>query len=190
MIGLVGILIPALSVLYQWRSLKAEKKSLEKDIQDALENAKLSIRNDLIKEMKEQISIEEEALSSRMQEKISVLNKQIENAKASIFFLQAQSNIEAKRYGEGVDDYITATKGFVSGEEEVNVQASLDNLANHCLNNINKTEYEDNEIEEKINSLIKFMESDKVNVNGRYTHKISTIKIENKNAKVREPASN
>lgn len=186
-IGLVGIIIPALSILFQWRSLKAEKKSLEKDIKEGIENAKLSIRNDLIKEMKEQISIEEKALLSRIDEKFSALDKKIESAMASIFFLQGKSQLDSENYAKAVDDFCIAAKGFIKGDSEVNGQAALENIIEHCLPSINKTEYEEEEVEGKINPLIEYLESEEVNVNDRYVLTIRKLKTEIKKVKVRVP---
>lgn len=186
-IGMVGILIPALTALYQWRSLNSEKKNLEKDIQDSIEKAKLSIRNDLIREMKEQISIEEKALTSRMNEKFNRLNEQIEFATASIFFLQGVAHIESKRYTQAIDDFSIACNRFIKGEAEVNVQASLTNIIDQCLPKITNKQYEDEDIEEKVNSLIKILEPGNINVNGRYIHAIASLKTESKKAKARVP---
>lgn len=186
-IGLVGVIIPALSILFQWRSLKAEKKSLEKNIQEGIDNAKVAIRHDLIVEMKEQISIEEKALTLRMEEKFKVLDNKIECAKASVFFLQGRSHLDAGFCARATGDYCIAAESFIIGEEEVNAQAALEVIIEDCLPKINKTGYEEFEIEKKVNDLIKYLALPEVNVHGRYLNVITKLKAQDKKAKTREP---
>lgn len=185
-IGLVGIIIPALSILFQWRSLKAEKKSLEKDIQEGIDNAKASIRADLIAEMKEQISIEEKALTSRMESKFNVLDKEIECATASIFFLQGKSQLDSKKYAEALKDYCVAARRFLVGNNDLNGQRALNVALDDCLPKINKTEYEEAGVEEAIDTLTTYLSLNEVNVNGRFYDKITSLKRESKKAKLRE----
>lgn len=186
-IGVVGILIPTLSILFQWRSLKAEKKSLEKDIQEGIDNAKASIRSDLIKEMKEQVSIEESALISRMELKFEALDKEIECATASIFFLQGKSQLDSNKHAEALKDYCVAARRFLIGKNDLNGQRALNIVIEDCFPKIYKAEYEEAGVEEAIDVLVKYMSLPEVNVNHRFTDKIASLKRESKIAKSREP---
>ena len=147
MIGIVGILIPALSVIYQWRSLKSEKKSLEKDIHDDIENAKLSIRNDIVAEINKLIALEEKALTSRMEEKFKVLDKKLECAKANSFHIQGNEQIKTGFHALAASDLCIATESYLRGEDEVNGQRTLRILLEKCLPKIDKTQYEEFDIE-------------------------------------------
>lgn len=186
-IGVVGIIIPALSILFQWRSLRAEKKSLEKDIQEGIDNAKASIRADLIAEMKEQISIEEKKLTSRMESKFEKLEQGIECSTASIFFLQGKLQLDANLHAEALKDYCVAARHFLTGGDYVNGQRALNMVINDCLPKINKVEY-DEDAEEAINTLSKFLEGDQINTNRQFHDRIDVLKKESKKAKLREPA--
>jgi hypothetical protein len=185
-IGVVGLLIPAISIIFQWRSLKSEKESLERNIQDGINNAKVTIRNDLIMEMREQIKIEETKLTSLMEAKFKELEKQIDCATASTFFLQAGANFNAKSYADAIVDYSIASKRFLQGDDELNGQTALSAIIGECLPKINKTEYENKEIDKSIKELTQYLESADVNVNDRYTKRIQDLKNESKKAKVRE----
>jgi hypothetical protein len=188
-IGLVGIVIPTLATLYQWRSLKAEKKSLEKDIKEGIDNAKVDIRNALIAEMKEQIAIEENALTSRMQEKFDELDSKIECSKASVFFLQGKSHLGLGLYAAAIKDYCIAAESFIVGKDELNGQTALATIIENCLPKVHQADYEEQEIEEKIKALIKYLSSGKVNENSRYQNNIDKLKAESKLAKTREPTN-
>jgi hypothetical protein len=186
-IGVVGILIPALSILFQWRSLKAEKKSLEKDIQEGIDNAKASIRADLITEMKEQISIEEVKLTSSMELKFKKLDEGIERSTASIFFLQGKIQLNTGNHAAAFIDYCVASRRFLTGNDYVNGQRALEAAIENCLTKINKEEYE-GAVEKEIETLIKFLESDNINTHRQFHDRIETLKKEDKKAKLREPA--
>lgn len=188
-IALVGVVIPALSILFQWRSLKSERKSLEKEIQEGFNNSILSIRSELIKEMKEQIAKEEQALKLEMEQRFLKQDKAIKCAAANGFFVQGKINIGDKHYPTALKSYVTAALGMFRGDDELNGQTAIEMITNTCLPNINKKQYEDANIEEALEGLINFLRDKEVNVNERYTNKINKLKSEMKKAKAREPAA-
>ena len=184
-VALVGILIPVLLTIIQWRSLKDEKKSLEKNIQEGIDNANVVIRNALIVEMEKQNLIVEKALTSRMEEKFKMVDKKIETIKATTFFLQGTSLLSSGHYSVAISDFCTASKGYINGEDELNGQRAIEALLDSCLPKINKTDFADDEVEKHINHLIEYLELPEVNVNERYSDRISKLKRESIQAKSR-----
>lgn len=184
-VALVGIILPVIATMNQWRSLKNEKEALENKIQDEIKKAKLTIRDDLTAEIKTQISSAEESLISRMEEKFKELEKKLDCAKASSFHLQGNSHGDAGLYALALIDYCIATECYFRGDNEINGQRTLTQIIDGCLPNMNKKDFEIDEIDISLNQLKKFLET--CNINDRYTDRLTSIKNNTKHAKVREP---
>jgi len=183
-VALVGILIPVLVTLTQWRSLKAEKESLEKRISDEITNAKSTIRTELEAEMKQLIISEESSLLSRIEEKFQILENKIEIADASSFHIQGNSHITREYYAAAMKDFCSATKGYLSGGDELNGPRTLRLLIEECLPKILKSDFEDADLEEELSVLISFLK--RININNRYDDAIARLNREMKAAKLRE----
>lgn len=185
-IALVGIGIPFLAALNQKRNFKAESESLEKNIHESIDNAKVIIRNDLIAEMKESISSEEAALNTRIEEKFRALDKKLECAKAATFYLQGAASFRLKHFASAAIDFSTSTISDMKGGDERNAQRALKTIVQQCLPNINKTDFDEFPIEKSINEVITYLGEKEVNINDRYTDIIEKLGKELKTAQMRE----
>lgn len=184
-VAIVGILIPVLVTLIQWRSLKVEKDNLEKHISDEIAKVKSNIRVELETEIKQQVLAVESNLLVRIEDRFKVLEKQLECADASSFHIQGNANIAKKSYGFAARDFCHATKGYLSGGDELNGPRTLRLLIESCLPNIDKDNYEKNELGEKIDELIAFLKE--INENKRYSDSIAQLNRERNAAIIRNP---
>lgn len=184
-VALVGVLIPALVTLIQWRSLKAEKDNLERHISDEIIKAKLSIRDELEAEMKRLVSSEESDLFSRIEGKFQELENKLACADASTFHIQGNSQVAAGYYDLATEDFCYATEGYLRGGDEQNGKRTLRLILEKCLPNIDKVDYERIDLDGKIDTLIVLLKE--MNNNNRYTDHITDLIREKKVAKIREP---
>lgn len=187
-VALVGILIPVLVTLIQWRSLKAEKDNLEAHISDEIQKAKSIIRDELVAEIKQLAASEEKKLISRMEERFKVLDNKFKCSEASTFHIQGNSNIRTNNYLSATTDFCIATEGYLSGGDALNGQRTLNGLIKNCIPKLNKTNFEENsDLETRINQTVGFLGT--INDSNLYTDRIAELKKETKSAKVREPVA-
>jgi hypothetical protein len=184
-VGLVGVLIPALVTYIQWKSLKTEKENLEHHITEEITKAKFAIRNELMAELKQLVETEENSLFSRVDEKFRDLEKKLECAEASTFHIQGNSQLNKKLYVLAAQDFCFATARYMRGEDELNGQRTLNSLIQSCLPNLDKTEFEKEDLDAILDQLISLLES--INHHNRYSDRIADLNRERKAAKNREP---
>lgn len=187
-IALVGVLIPALVTLIQWRSLKAEKENLQTHVENEISKAKINIRENIEAEMKLLIASEESKLLIRIEEKFRELENQLACADASTFHIQGNSQLDKSFYSTAAEDFSYASRRYLEGGDEQNAQRTLRLLIQKCLPNINKTDFEmSDDLDEKIDALIIVLKEK--NENGRYAEHISDLNKERRDAKKREVTS-
>lgn len=183
-VALVGVLIPALVTVIQVRSLKAEKESLEKYISDEVNKAKLVIKEEMLQEIKRQIQSEENELTFRLEEKFSNFEKKLECAQASSFHIQGNGHLSRDMPAMAAEDFCDATHGYLDGGDELNGQRTLRMLIEDCLPKMYESDFEDVEIDKKIDDLIVLLKEH--NNNNRYLDQIDRLNKARKTAKSRK----
>lgn len=184
-VALVGILIPVIVTLIQWKSLKTEKENLERHIAEETTNAKSIIRDELLAELKRLVETEEGNLLSRVETKFQVLENKLECADAASFHIQGNSQLGKKFHDLAAQDFCYATERYMRGGDELNGQRTLKSLIGSCLPEINKDEYEQAELDEKIDRVVEVLKE--MNQNNRYDDHIIDLQRERKAAKNRAP---
>lgn len=94
LVALVGVVIPLLVTLLQWRSLKAEKRSLELSIQDQIDTAKSAIRSGIDEELNSRVKALELSVLESIKEKTEKLEKKFGVAMAASMHLQGNAMLE------------------------------------------------------------------------------------------------
>jgi hypothetical protein len=184
-VALVGILIPVLVTLIQWRSLKAEKDNLERHISDEITKAKSNIRDELEAEMKQLILSEESKLFARVEGKFKELEDKLACTDAASFHIQGNEQIAKGYFSLAVEDFCYAAMGYLRGGDAQNGQRVLRLLIEKCLPYVDKNEFEEMVMDEKVDELIAFLK--KSNDGERYSDQITELIRLKKAAKIREP---
>ena len=164
-VALVGILIPVLVTLIQWRSLKAEKENLESHIKNEIEIAKSKIRVELEEKIENLALARESNLLSLIEERFAVLEKKLAVADASSFHIQGNSHVARDLHVAAISDFCSAAKGYLDGGDELNGPRTL-RLLVECLSNINKNDFDQDEIDTRIDELVDYLKG--INSNNRY----------------------
>jgi hypothetical protein len=142
------------------------------------------IHDDMLSELKKKIQLEEENLALRLEEKFSIFERKLECARASSFHIQGNSHLGKEYFSIAADDFCNATEGYLQGDDELNGQRTLRLLIENCLPKIHKDEYDELELDSKINELIETLKSR--NNNNRYHDHIERLNKSRKAAKSRE----
>jgi len=183
-VGLVGVIIPLLITFFQFKSLKAEKDYLQNHISDEILKAKLEIRSEMLEELANKIKTEEENVISAVEQKLELLDKKIKIVDASTFHIQGNGRLSEKEYAYAAEDFCCATSMYLTGGDELNGQRTLDLLVTNALPKVNKTEFEEFELEKNIERVIKILIS--INTNKKYSDQINALKKARRAASARE----
>lgn len=185
-VALVGVVLPIIISIVQSKSLKSEKEGLEKYLSSESASAKILLKDELSKELKEELLSESTKLSESLEAKLKAFEKQITCADAATFHIQGMMEIEKQRYGSATRDFIYASKRYISGDDELNGQRTLEAIV-HTIDELNITGIEEYDLENLIDDLTTFLESE--NQNKRYTNIKNKITKSLKEAKKRKPAN-
>jgi len=185
-IALVGILVPLIAGIIQWRSTKTEKESLEKLIRDEIARTKLELQTTAREEIKSLVATENTAIHDRIDQKFNQLDMELKKVEAKAFHLQGNTSLDEKNYSQAARDFCSSTTLYFSGQDELNGKKTLSALIENCLPKIIKSEYENNDMDELVDMLIEVIEQS--NANGRYFSEIQCLKTEIRNVKSREAA--
>jgi len=178
---IIGIIIPIIYALYQRRLYSLNKKELTDEINTELESIKSELDNLVNKKIEEKFALH-----------ISELNKKMSALDASTFHIQGRDNVLRKAYEDAYIDFVTASNGYLKGEDYLNLGITLKVICDHVLPHMNAKQVEQLKTTKvaDIDDLIKKLE--KADEKGIFTTQIrlllKSINELNERAKQTEPS--
>lgn len=171
LLAFVGGLIPLLIHYHQNKQFKREQETLKREIG----NEVLKARDELLAGLKGQFESEEKKFVEKLKGLQENFEKKICTAEGRAFHIQGGNNIDEKRYKSALQDFVAAARGYLKGEDELNLQRALLVITDTCLPKVAAKEIEDNP--DLVNEIEKLLGALKAaDVNGRYTDTIRKIK--------------
>lgn len=183
-IALVGVLLPLVATLFQWRTLKSEKEVLERSIIEEVSRTSSTISSEVEKQVTAAMAIKEAALVARMNARIEVLEARAQQAQAGLFHLQGNVQLRSEFHAIACMDFCRATTLYLSANDELNLQRTLRLLIVDSLPHITGTEFLEFDIDSSLQELIDCLSN--ANTNARYTDAIRDIRSELKKARDRK----
>jgi hypothetical protein len=176
-----GAFVPTVISFFNNRQLKQEladlKKQMVQELHDKTREAETRLENSL----KETQQTEIDELKRLNQEQKKELMKEIGVVRAGTYHIQAR---EAKPHPHiCLPSCAWAIRLYLEGDDERNARAVI-SIAKGALATTTKNQLdEEEEIEQSVEKILKILEEQ--NINGRYEHEISAVKIRLKAAKQR-----
>lgn len=172
LLAVVGVLIPIAIAAYQNRQLKHDQKSLLDKIENDLKTAKLSLSEQLAKDL----VLRDEAMKTAIEDARSEMSKELKKidslASARSMHLQALSTQSANP-GSSASDALNAAELYAQAGDERNLRAALV-VWNSCIGKVSADHVRDYEIELYATGALKALET--LNGGGRYHEDIRAIK--------------
>jgi hypothetical protein len=143
-LAFVGVLLPLIISFLQNRQLKADHKNLNEKISLDIQAAKIvlnkDIKNEIVKEIEE---FKEEIL--KLQQEMNKENiRKMTVIEAKTYHVQAVTQILSRDYPTAFQDLMTAIVSYVEADDELNVQAALNDSNMHDLPHLKKIDFEHN----------------------------------------------
>ena len=162
----VGIIVPAFALLFQWRSFKNEADSVKQDIRVEQEEVFAELQYQL------EEYIEDCTVSA------------VQSVGGGVLHVQALLLLSDKHYYDAAQSCVGAARTYHASHDEGNLQSMLQTLAATCLPELRKEDFEvHGGLATQLKELLSDLSED--NTDGRYSNYIDAIRVELKKAKER-----
>ena len=168
---LIAVVIPLMTAFQQRKLFQIEEEKLSQRIQEQVD----ALRTELLANVGDAADKRSKDVESALGAMRKEVRRKMAFATAGVFFVQGRFNLDRDKCVASTSDFADSADDSLTAGDQVNLQRSLEHLAENCLPKLKATHLESSpEVVKQITDLLDRLERE--NEGGRFTNYVDRIR--------------